>query len=86
VTQLKSGRAMKLPFVGGPFDGEECEVSAASVYLVPDSQDVSHYVREDGTVGTLFGEHRYERKYYAIGSRVAEWFQHVGYRKPERRS
>ena len=81
---------MKIRFVGGPFDGDEKECSGCSTYLVPDSADIAHYVREDGTIGMLFGQHTYELKWNVMvgadGNREDQpHYEYVGYEKPKAR-
>jgi hypothetical protein len=60
---------MEFDFVGGPLAGQRRETSGQTTYLVPDLTDQP-------------GVHQYELKWYAIGSKQAEWYQWVGYFTP----
>jgi hypothetical protein len=81
---------MKIRFVGGPFDGDDKECNGCSTFLVPDSRDMARYVRSDGTIGMLFGQHTYELKWNvrvgADGNREDHpHYEYVGYEKPKDR-
>ena len=72
----------QVPVIGGPLDGQTHRLRlTASKWIVPDSADMIHGVK-DGEPYTLFGQHIYELKCYAKGGeRVYQW-EHVGYQKP----
>jgi hypothetical protein len=78
---------MRIRFVGGPFDGDEKDCNGSSLYHIPDAADMASYVRSDGSVGTLFGQHTYELKWNvrvaADGNREDQaHYEYVGYEKP----
>lgn len=73
----------RIPFVGGPLDGEDYKWTTAKAVLVPDAADmITGYDRERDEVFTLFGEHRYEMRCYVNDGEKVYRLEHAGYTRP----
>lgn len=73
----------QVPVIGGPLDGQTHRLRlAASKWIVPDSADMIHGIK-DGEPYTLFGQHMYELKCYAKDGEKRYQWEYVGYQKPK---
>ena len=73
----------RVPFVGGPMDGQDYAWTTARAVLVPDAADrITGYDPERNELFTLFGEHRYEMKCYVKDGEKAYRLEHAEYKKP----
>lgn len=76
----------RIPFVGGPLDGETYKWTTARFVLVPDAKDmVTYYDEQRDEMVTLFGRHTYEMKCFGNGGKATYRLEHLKYEKPSRR-
>lgn len=73
----------RVPFVGGPMDGQDYQWTTSNAVIIPDAADtIMAYSPKWGETVTLFGEHRYEMRCYAKGDERKYQLEHVSYTKP----
>ena len=78
------GDQERIPFVGGPLDGQTYAWTTSNAVLVPDAADMlTVYSPKWDETRTLFGEHRYEMRCYANGDERRYQLEHVSYTEPK---
>lgn len=73
----------RVPFVGGPKDGETYGWTTAKWVNIPDAREMMHVIYGSGETGTIFGSHTYEMKCYAKDGERLYRLEYVGYEPPK---